>query len=158
MFEENHLIAAVLDIEQAIFQQIVHRAVIVAEERPARLREHRIIQIAHNLKKRLSHLAINIFAVSLKFRDTGTHDVRLFAMLEVHAARMNPFLALDNKARKLIRDLGEKKFKNRDSIQQVYFNVLGELGPCEGNLKQLQKLFFERRCFRRYRLSTVIPE
>jgi len=79
-------------------------------------------------------------------------------MLEVHAARMDPFLALDNKTRKLIRDLGEKKFKNRDSIQQVHFDVLGELGPCERNLKQLQKLFFESRRFRRDRLSTMIPE
>ena len=83
MFEEEILVAATLDEQETVLQQLVHLAKILAEERTARFPEHVFLGLAPDVANRLANLAENILAVGLNLGNFRAHHVSLLAVLEM---------------------------------------------------------------------------
>ena len=155
VFEKQVIVVAVFDEEKAVLQQFVGIVKIFAEKGAARLRQRAFFYLAPDTAQGFAHLAIDVFLVRLHFGDFCAHHVRLFAVLEMFAARTDPILAFDEHAGKLSGNFRSEVFDQRELMQYVAFDGLLKLCASDGRLQNLGEEFAEGAVFRRAGLFAV---
>jgi len=65
--------------------------------------------------------------------------VRLLAALEMFASLANPLLAFQDQIRKLVADLDDQKFQQRQPEQQVDLDIFLIFGLRQGALQKIGK-------------------
>ena len=113
------IVVAALGEKQAILEELVHRAEILAEKRAARFRDRVFLDFAPDAAEGAADLADHVFAVGLELGDLRTQDVGLLAVLEDLAATANVVLALDQDARKLVAGLLADEFHEGEAVKDV---------------------------------------
>ena len=129
ILEQQGLVRSAFEKQKAVAKQLVKLRKFLAEKRAPRFRKRVFIQLAHDLVDRHAHLPINAAALGLQLGDSRPHHVRLLAAFEMHAARVNPFFALDDQARKLAANFAEQEFQHGEPIEDIHFDVLRVFRP-----------------------------
>jgi hypothetical protein len=88
----------------------------------------------------LARLAKNISPVRLQFSESRFQYVGLFAAVKMLAAAANPFLPLEHEIGELCSDFLRKKFQQRDTKQEINFNIFSEFGSLQPRVQQVRKM------------------
>ena len=149
VLEEELIVLAALHKQQAVGQQIVGLAELVAEQGAARLGQDGLLKIENKLAELLAGDAIDVAAVGLKFGESSLHHLGALAALEHFAAAANPFVALLDDKSKLRGNFARQKTENGQTQQDVKFDILLEMRAVEPGLQQVTEDFAESGSFRR---------
>ncbi len=115
ILEEENIIFAAVEEDQAVLKQFVQRSKIFSKECTARFRDYAVLHFGDDVGNLLAHPSDNRTAGRLQLGQTRFDDVRLLASFEMLAALPDPLLAFQDEVAKLIAEFKGEVFENRQA-------------------------------------------
>src|SRR5713101_3701435 len=115
ILEEENIIFAAVEEDQAVLKQFVQRSKIFSKECTARFRDYAVLHFGDDVGNLLAHPSDNRTAGRLQLGQTRFDDVRLLASFEMLATLPDPLLAFQDEVAKLIAEFKGEVFENRQA-------------------------------------------
>ncbi len=141
LLEKEDVVLAAFDKGQPVVQNVVRgRTSLLAKQRFSGPSQAVLLDILNRLKYVLAHVSEQVAAVRLQFGEARLDHVGLLGMIEMLAARPDPFLGFEQQVRELRSDLLREVLQQSDAKKQIDLDILFVLGLLQPGVQKFGKL------------------